>query len=88
MKRTENNSEFLSEDLYQCSYLLTKGHKVLGCIRNGRKVAIRFIKTPALEKDAMAYYNTGKASASHLFASYRQLKDMIFQVVRTKDEAG
>ena len=82
MKRSEYSTEFLSEDLYLCSFLLTKGHQILGFTKTSRKIAIRFPRSPTIERDVMIYYNQGKAIASHLFDSFRRLKDMVFQAVK------
>jgi len=82
MKRSEYTTEFLSEDLCQCSYLIEKKHKILGAIRLGHKVAIRFNKTPAVENDALQYYN---GTACRLFDNYRRLKALVFQVLREQE---
>ena len=84
MKRSENDTEFFSEDLYLCSFLLTKGHPILGFTKTERKIAIRFLRCPAIEKDVMSYYNQGKATASRLFDSFRRLKDIVFQAVKNR----
>ena len=79
MKHLEDAAEYLTEDLYLSSFLMAKSHHVLGYIKTGRKASIRFLITASLEKDVMAYYNSGKAVGSRLFDCYRRLKDMVFQ---------
>lgn len=86
MKRSEYESGFLSEDLYLCSFLLASGHSLLGYTKNDRKVTLCFLRTPAIEEDTLAYYNSGKITASRLFDCYRRLKDLIFQAARNENE--
>ena len=45
MRTTEEmRFEYLSENLYESSYLIAKNFKVLGFIKQGRKVAVRFLR--------------------------------------------
>ena len=84
MNRQTCDDRFVSEDLYLCAFLLTKEHNILGFQQNGHKVSLHFSRSPAIEKDVMAYYNQGKATASRLFDAYRRLKDMVFQTLKEK----
>ena len=79
MKREVEQFEYLTENLYESSYLIAKKFKVLGFIKNGRKAAIRFLRTPELEKASMDYFNGGLVSAIHFTDAYRRTKDAIFQ---------
>lgn len=71
--------EYLSENLYEASYLIAKNFKVLGFIKQGRKVVVRFLRSPALEKTSLNYFNGGTVSAIKFTDAYRRLKDAVFQ---------
>ena len=77
--------EYFSNNLYESSYLIAKSFKVLGFTRQGRKVAVRFPKTPELEKASLDYFNGGLVSAIKFTDAYRRLKDAVFQ---HKNEEG
>ena len=83
----ESRFEYLSENLYESSYLIAKNFKVLGFMKQGRKIAIRFLKTPELEKASIGYFNGGSVSAIKFTDAYRRLKDAVFQTGRTADES-
>lgn len=81
MKREaeESRFEYLSENLYESSYLVAKNFKILGFIKQGRKVAVRFLRSPDLEKTSLNYFNGGMVSAIKFTDAYRRLKDAVFQ---------
>ena len=88
MKRTAEapRFEYLSENLYEISYLIAKNFKVLGFIRQGRKTAVRFLRTPELEKASLSYFNGGLISAIRFTDAYRRIKDAVFQTGQRRDE--
>lgn len=79
MKREVEQIEYLTENLYETSYLIAKNFKVLGFNRHGRKVAVRFLKTPQLEKATLGYFNGAEVAAIKFTDAYRRLKDSVFQ---------
>ncbi|GEM_PF-4778639 len=80
MRTTEQSRfEYFSENLYESSFLIAKNFKVLGFIKQSRKVAVRFLKSPELEKASLAYFNGGSVSAIKFTDAYRRLKDAVFQ---------
>ena len=82
----ETRFEYLSENLYESSYLIAKSFKVLGFIKQGRKVAIRFLKTPELEKASLDYFNGGAVSAIKFTDAYRRLKVAVFTTQNDYEE--
>jgi len=80
VKRSHCDSEVTIEDLYSCSFLALKGHQVLGVIRTSpNRAAVRFLKTPAIEKDIFGYFNGDTVPAIRLFESLRNIKQAVFQ---------
>lgn len=74
--------QFISADIYLCSFLRAKGHRFLD-VRAGRQVKFVFPNTEELQKHIKGYYNGDdlvKASAfSH---ALRDLKAVIFNLPR------
>lgn len=84
----ESRFEYLSENLYESSYLIAKSFKVLGFIKQGRKVGVRFLKTPELEEASMTYFNGGLIAAIKFTDAYRRLKDSVFTAVRNDEDSN
>jgi len=72
------SEKYETQNLYEASYLMTKGLKLSGKIDEGRKVTILFDDWEDSEKGAVEFYNGGKANAKTLFDNYRTLKDYVF----------
>ncbi len=69
-----------TQSLYEASYFLARGFKLISKDSSGQKVALLFENSPELNQAVIDYYNgAGKASAKALFDAYRSLKDMVFQ---------
>ena len=69
---------FETQNLYQASWCLYSGLKLIGKKNNGRKITLIFQGKDA-EKKAFEYFNGGKAEARELFSNFRSLKDSIFE---------
>ena len=87
MRTTEDTRfEYLSENLYEASYLIAKSFKVLGFIKRGRKVTVRFPKSLELEQASLNYFNGGVVSAIKFTDAYRRLKDAVFTTQNDYEE--
>ena len=75
-------SEFYkTQNLYEASFLLTKGYKLAGKEKEDRKVTLLFKEdnNKKTQEAAMEFYNNGKIEAKKCFDSYRTLKDFVFE---------
>ncbi len=75
MKPTEVHK---TANLYEGSYCLCVGLKLVGKERNGKKVQVHFEGPNANEK-ALEFYNGAKVEAKKLTDAYRTLKDYVFE---------
>lgn len=69
---------YRTQNLYEASYLLSKGHHILNKESSGSKATILFPDTDEVHKDALDYYNGGRIVAKAYSDAYRTLKDFIF----------
>ena len=71
---------YSTQSLYEASYLLAKGFKLISKDTSGRKAALIFEDSPELKQAVMDFYNGGASVRAKAFVdSYRSLKDMVFQ---------
>ncbi len=70
-----------TNNLYEASYCLCVGLKMIGKQGIGGKITVLFEGKNAQQK-AMKYYNGGKVSAKAYSDAYRTLKDYVFQDVK------
>ncbi len=70
---------YKTQNLYEASYLLSKGHSIAGKETTGSKVTLLFEDSDKVHKDALDYYNGGSVKAKVYSDAYRTLKDMVFQ---------
>lgn len=72
--------KYSTQNLYECSFLLASGFKLLSKESIGSKTTLLFEESSALNKAVMDFYNgEGLVPAKLLFDFYRSLKDMVFQ---------
>lgn len=72
--------DYRTQSLYEASYLLALGFKLVASDAQGQKTTLLFADTPELRKAVMDFYNgDGLVRAKHFVESYRSLKDMVFQ---------
>jgi hypothetical protein len=67
------------QNLYEASFLLAKGHKLVGKEKKENKVTLLFDATTGLVEDSLRFYNGAKIEAKALFDAYRTLKDFVFE---------
>lgn len=74
-----SNGAFRTADLQLASFLVTVGHQLLGVEGpRGRRV---FVFPVEAEADRFAYFqDTREVSPRRLFNSYRDLKNVLFEV--------
>lgn len=71
---------YQTQNLYEASYLLAKGFKLVAKDARGQKTTLHFEDSPDLKKALMDFYNgDGVVYAKAFVESYRSLKDMVFQ---------
>ena len=71
--------KYPTQNLYEASYLLSTGFKLVSKDKNGLKTILCFQDTPELQQAVMAYYNgDGTVSAKNFVDAYRSLKDFCF----------
>ncbi len=75
---TNKSNIWTTSNLYQGSYLIARGFKLVGTKKQGNKVAIIF-EGENIEAEAMKYYNDEKVGSKSLFSSFRLLKDLVFE---------
>jgi len=68
---------FETQNLYQGSWCLYAGLRLVGTKRDGRKVTLIFQGKDA-EKRAYEFFNGAKVDVQTVFSHYRSLKDTIF----------
>ena len=73
------DSYYKTMNLYEGSYLLSKGFPLAGKEKNGVKITILFKDSEKIRREALNFYNGAKAEAKKCFDSYRTLKDYIFE---------
>jgi len=69
---------FETQNLYQASWCLYSGLKLIGKRNNGKKTTLIFQGKDA-EKKAFDFFNGAKANVQDVFSCYRSLKDTIFE---------
>ena len=69
---------FKTQNLYQASYLLCQGFKLIRTESNGYKVTVIF-EGKDIEANALEFYNGGWVEAKAYSDAYRSLKDIVFQ---------
>ena len=71
---------YSTQSLYEASFLLAKGFKLVSRDSAGRKTTLHFDNSPELQKAVVDFYNGGASVRAKAFVdTYRSLKDMIFQ---------
>ena len=78
--------KLLTKDLFEASYLLSKGMKLEEVLRNRRTVLFRFEGSEDLEV-LKSRYEEGRAEVNvhSLRASLNHLRDLLFEKVRTPE---
>jgi len=76
--RLEMAENYFTQNLYEASYLMTKGFKLAGKEKSGGKMTVLFKRTKKLDEEAMNFYNGGEVEAKKYSDCYRSLKDFIF----------
>lgn len=72
--------KYETTNLYESSFLLAKGFKLLGKASHGSKSSLQFQDTADLRKAVMDFYNgDGVVSAKAFVDYYRSMKDLCFQ---------
>ena len=71
---------FRTQNLYQASYLVACGFRIVGKERSGQKVTVIFEPHPDIAAAAVSFHNGGvQVEPKALFAAYRDLKDFVFE---------
>ncbi len=70
---------YKTQNLYEASYLLAKGHHLSGTESKSFKITLLFADSELVRKDALGYYNGGMIGAKAYSDAYRTLKDLVFQ---------
>ncbi len=69
-----------TQSLYEASYLLATGFKLVASDPGGQKTTLLFADTPELRQAILDFYNgEGMVRAKPFVENYRTLKDMVFQ---------
>ncbi len=69
-----------TQSLYEASYLLALGFKLVSTNPDGQKTTLLFADTPELKQAVMGFYNgDGVIKAKPFVECYRSLKDMVFR---------
>lgn len=76
---------YRTQNLYEAAYLLTKGAKIRGKIRSGKKIILEF-EAAKIKEIAMGFYNGDKVQAKQYADNYRNIKDYVFE--RSFNETG
>ena len=71
---------YATQSLYEASFLIAKGFKLISRDSTGRKTTLLFEDSLELRKAVMDFYNGGASVRAKAFVdNYRSLKDMIFK---------
>lgn len=70
--------KYMTQSLYESSYLMAEGYDLAGKTKDGNKMSIYFKPSASINEAAIRFYNGGKVEAKKLCDSYRTLKDYIF----------
>jgi hypothetical protein len=76
---SETTAPYRTQNLYEASYLLCRGHRIQGTERLGTKITLLFEGSGEVQQDALGFYNGGRVKAKEYSDAYRTLKDMVFQ---------
>ncbi len=69
-----------TQSLYEASYLLALGFKLVSANPDGHKTTLLFADSPELKQAVIDFYNNeGIVKAKPFVECYRSLKDMVFQ---------
>ena len=71
-------NKYKTQNLYEASYLLTKGFSLAGKEQAGNKVVVLF-EGEDIQGEAMKFYNGGRVNAKLFCDNYRTMKDYIFE---------
>jgi len=69
---------YATQSLYQAAYCLTKGIRLVGKERTGKKMTV-YLEGKDSHLVAMEFYGKTRVDAKTLFDCYRTLKDFVFQ---------
>jgi hypothetical protein len=76
----EENSVYKCKNLFECSYLMTRGFGLIGKERIDDKVMLIFKDSEEIQEAILKFYNSeGAVSAKKFSDTYRSLKDFIFE---------
>jgi len=72
--------DYRTQSLYEASYLLANGFRLVATNRAGLKTTLLFADIPELRQAVLDFYNgEGVVKAKPFVECYRSLKDMVFQ---------